>query len=193
MQNNTSFATPVLKLDGSDYNENVDINSVTSSFIEQLLYKGYKIPKLDDMLKKLSKYDIEITLELKDSWTEDRAKVLVDTINYYRVKVIVSGMLTNQVQPVVDYSHGMDVALIFQYTDSLAQSYISEMTGKCRSLRFDCYYSDVISKASVAEIVHPNYKIKLGGSNPARSDLDDALVWADVCETNIRYSDLINL
>lgn len=190
MKNNAS--ANCLKLDGVTYTENVSINDVDSAFIERLLYKNYPIPKLDAVMDLVYAYDVELTLELKDTFTSAQAQILIDTINYYRVPVIISGLSGDtQLNAITALSTNMDIGVIFHYTDSAARYAINLYTGKCKSLRFDCFLDDTISKESLTSIIHPNYKLKLGGSNPAASEIKELLKWVDVCETARQYSEYI--
>ena len=180
LQNNST--TNCLKLDGNLYNDNVEINNKESSFINRLSYKDYPIPTLEDMLKMLSLYNVEVTIELKDTITEENAAKLLELIKYYKAKCIISG-LEEQIQFFLDKDMNLAIIMHFNetYARQLIQSYKTSQN-RCKSLRFDCWYDDTITKNNIIDLIHPDYKIKLGGGIPTDLLLKNSLSWADVCE-----------
>lgn len=189
MQHNSQYG--YLKQNDVAYTSDVNINSVTSEFIDSLTYKDYPIPKLSDMLNDLSLYDIQITVELKDSNDATTAQILLDQLNYNNLNYVISGT-SNQLSPFVALRNDLDIAVIFEYSDADANAFIQQYEGHCKSLRFDCYWSDTISATSIKNVIHPKYKIKLGGGTgvPADTEIAPYLAWADVAEVNYVYSRL---
>lgn len=188
MEHNSTSNCLTYASDGTAYTQDVQINNVTSEFIDSLLYKGYKIPTLEEMLDKLCQYDVEITLELKDSYFSTvRAQKLLEITNYYNLKFIYSGSILH-LRFLYPLTTELDLAVIFQYTDALAEQYTAELEGKYKTLRFDCYWSDTITKASILTYIHPKYKLKLGGVVVTFAEALEGMKYCDVCEVNFKLS-----
>ena len=179
-----------LSVDGETYTSNVFINNSTSQFMDTLSYKGYAIPKLTDVLAFVSLYDTEVTLELKDDVTTQGAQVLLNLLDYYRLKKVVLSGSTTQLRFFTAIDANLNIGVIFHYSSTNAQSVIATFSGNCKSLRFDCWYADAIAQSDVTDVIHSDYTIKLGGGAIGRADLLAYVTWADVCEYAGVYSAL---
>lgn len=179
------------KLDGESYTTDTNINEVTADFISRLTYKGYSIPTLRSVLDDIMKYDTKVTLELKGTYTTESATELLNIIHYYNLDYVISGMANStQIDVFTAIRQDLNLAVILRYSDNEARSYITKYKNICKSLRLDCYWTDTIPEASLANIIHPDYKIKLGGSEVTSTQVHAALPWCDVCECALKLSEL---
>lgn len=180
----------VLSQNGETYTQNVNINNVTSTFIDSLLYKGYAIPKLEDALGVICAYDVEVTLEMKNQFNATTAQLLINEVLYHSIPIIISGNYW-QLGYITALNTGLDLAWIFQFSDSEINTYLPNLVGKFKTLRFDCYYSNTITKQDVITKIHPDYKLKLGGGFVTVSQVKEYLSYVDVVEYSGQISDLV--
>ena len=179
------------KLDGESYTTDTNINEVTADFISRITYKGYGIPTLRSVLDDIMKYDTKITLELKGTYTTESATELLNIIHYYNLDYVISGMANStQIDVFTAIRQDLNLAVILRYSDNEARNYITKYKNVCKSLRLDCYWTDTIPEASLANIIHPDYKIKLGGSEVTSAQVHAALPWCDACECALKLSEL---
>ena len=188
MQHNADYH--VLTINGVAYNDNVDINNSTSTFIDTLKYKGYTIPKLADMMSVISKNAKQVTFELKDSWDNTNLQTLINIAKYYSVEVVFSMSIDSTPTLLTNLDDNLNIALIFHYTDTSAQTLYNSYKNKSKSIRFDCYYEDTISFDSVITYIHPNCKLKLGGSSITSTQLKEYLTYLDVVEYSGKISEI---
>lgn len=185
MQNNAN--DNCLKYNGITYTNNVYINNETSSFIDDLLYKNYPIPTLESVMELLSFYNAEVTLEVKDSYTPTQVAKVIEYANFYSIKVTISG-LRSQLEPFYTANENLNLGLIFNFSDSFIERYIRDVKPHARSIRFDCFYSDTIDRETLTTMVHPDYKLKLGGSIITLAQLKQYSAYVDLVESTIPFN-----
>ena len=189
LSHNTSYQTPVITRNGQPYTQNVVINDVTSEFIDSILYKGYAIPTLDEALKVISLYDADVTLEVKDDFSVTAIQNIIDAIKFYSINITLSG-LPQQVEPFANVYGGLNLGLIFNYSVNAAATYKARFEGKYKTVRFDCFMTDTITTADIINNIHPDVKLKLGGSNITAAQAKEYMAYLDVTEYQGKVSDI---
>jgi len=189
LSHNTSYPTPVITQNGQPYTQNVVINDVTSEFIDSILYKGYAIPTLDEALKVISLYDADVTLEVKDDFSATAIQNIIDAIKFYSINITLSG-LPQQVEPFANVYGGLNLGLIFNYSVNDAATYKARFEGKYKTVRFDCFMTDTITKSNIINNIHPDVKLKLGGSNITAAQAKEYMAYLDVTEYQGKVSDI---
>ncbi len=188
MENNSVFNYATMN--GEIITDDIYLYNCESSYIDALLYKGYSIPRLKDALAELVKYDIEITWELKGTYTNQSLKELVNLSLFYNMKIIFSADEC-YIDQLVKIREDLNIALIFYYDDSLAIKYKTLYMAKCKKMRFDCYWGDVVSADSLINYIHPDVDLKFGGGTlPSLPEVLETMQWVDVCEVSYRISSL---
>ena len=182
----------VLTINGEAYNENVSINSETSTFIDTLEYKGYAIPRLADVLAELAQYGTDVTLEIKDdSFTSARASNLFKTCNHSNVAVTYIGTLA-QIQTLLSVTSGskLNIGIVDVYTDAKAQTALTALNDNFKKLDFCCSltWENVITDTSLEEVIHPNYNIRVGGTYLTWAQVLEYMEWADGVEYTAKLS-----
>jgi glycerophosphoryl diester phosphodiesterase len=189
MQHNSTNHCLTYAVDGSPYANDLDINSTTSAFLDTLLYNGRPIPKLADALKLISRYNSDVTIEMKDDISASVASSLVDLVIAYRKDAVFSGT-KSQCQTICNLYNGiLNVAVIFNYTDSLHADCVATFitSGIAKSLRCDCYYGDTVTEAQLADI-HETGTLKFGGGGVTAAQALGYLEYLDVMEYNLQYN-----
>lgn len=189
LSHNTSYQTPVITQNGQPYTQNVIINDVTSEFIDSILYKGYAIPTLDEALEVISLYDADVTLEVKDDFSATAIQNIIDAIKFYSINITLSG-LPQQVEPFANVYGGLNLGLIFNYSVNDAATYKARFEGKYKTVRFDCFMTDTITTANIINNIHPDVKLKLGGSNITAAQAKEYMAYLDVTEYQGKVSDI---
>ena len=181
------------KSSGDPYPNDVDINTVPSTLIEDLLFYGYDIPTLESVLELCSQFDADVTIEIKDDVAVGTvAQSLVDLVLRYRPNAVLSG-LTQQCENVCTVKSGrLDIAVIMHYTAADATSAIATFItgGAARSLRLDCFYGDTITDAELSRLHLNDVTVKLGGSSVTADDAIDYLKRIDIVEVDFAYSNI---
>lgn len=188
MQNNSNVNC--LKYNGVTYTNDVFINNETSTFINNLLYKNYPIPTLQSVMELISFYGADVTLEVKDSYTSVQVAKVIEYANYYSVNVTLSG-LRSQLEAFYTANNNLNLGLIFNFSDTFIERYIRDVKPLCKSMRFDCFYTDTIDTPTLTTMVHPDYKLKLGGSIITLAELKLYSAYVDFVESTLKYSDII--
>ena len=189
LSHNTGYQTPVITQNGQPYTQNVVINDVTSEFIDSILYKGYAIPTLDEALKVISLYDADVTLEVKDDFSATAIQNIIDAIKFYSINITLSG-LPQQVEPFANVYGGLNLGLIFNYSVNAAATYKARFEGKYKTVRFDCFFTDTITTTDIINNIHPDVKLKLGGSNITAAQAKEYMAYLDVTEYQGKVSDI---
>lgn len=186
MKNNDTFH--VLEEGNRAIDRKLFINNETSETIDQIQYRKYPIPRLETLLKDIACYDCDITLELKDKYTEKALMKIIDLTRYYNTINFTLSSDPDTIMQLSKIDESLNLAVIFQYTDGRAKHFINLFENKTKELRFDCYYSDEITKESIITVVHPKYRIKLGGQPITQQNLKDYAGWIDVIEYSLKIS-----
>ncbi len=178
-------------IDGEPVEDDILINECNSFYIEQISYKGYDIPTLEEAMEELSKYDVEITWELKYEFKDQDLSYLTNLFNCYSSKIIISSK-PEIASRLIQIKEDLRLAIVFHYEDTLAIQYKNEFLPHCESLRFDCYYGDEVSVASIAEHIHPDIQFKFGGgTQPKFEEIIKTMQFADICEVNWQLTGLL--
>lgn len=185
LENNSKLKR--VTLDGVTYTQDIDITKTTSDFIDRICYKGYPIPTLDKVMSLLVQYPIEVTLELKNSFSDNQLKLLINKVNYYNMPVILSSEVKD-IDRLTDFNANLNIGVIFHYTDTRASNIIKRYEKKYKTLRFDCFYEDEVSPEAISNIIHPDIKLKFGAQSPSIQELMELMQWVDVCEVPYRLS-----
>ena len=189
LENNSTYK--YVKINGETYTEDIDINSSTSTFIDSLTYKGYAIPTLDAVMSEMVKHQMDsITWELKGTFTDSQLHALVKKSYYYNMPVVFSAGYLDIDQLTTLYTD-LNIAVIFNYTDSLGSGFKTRYENKYKTMRYDCYWGDTVSEEQVSTVIHKdNVTLKFGaGTIPnASTILSNYVKWVDVSEVNYPLS-----
>ena len=191
LRNNSTLHVLTYASDGTAYNDNVFINEVTSTFIDTLKYKGYVIPRLSAVLAYLSRFDVGVTLELKDRFSATAIQNMINSCGYYNVIPVYSCNDYNGAD-LLGVSENVDFAIIFEYTTALAAEKYAAYKDHCKSLRFDVYYTDSVPQNDIISYHKLGVKFKVGGNNPTQAQYESFAPWCDVIEVPGEYQTWLN-
>ena len=195
MRNNKTLNLNYLtvKSTGDVYDGDVMINNVTANFIDTLLYKGYAIPTLSKVLAYISRFDLAVTLEVKDRMSATAVQNMLEICNYYGVFPVLACDSYN-VEDVLAVSENVNIETILSpYSDSLAETRYNALKDHCKSLRFCIVYTDTMPTQSIVAHYHAlGIKYRLAGNQPTQMQFENGVGWADILEVAGDYQKWIS-
>ena len=178
---------------GNVYDGDIQINNVTSSFIDTLLYKGYQIPTLESVLAFLNRFDLDVTFEVKERMGATDVTNMLNLCKYYGVDPVFSCDSYN-VNDLLAVSEDIHLESILEpYSKTLADTRYLALKDHCKSLRFGLVYGDTMpTQSDVIEFHGEAVTFRTAGNQPTQAQFEDAIKWADVVEVRGDYQVWIN-
>ena len=178
---NLNYVT--VKTTGNVYDGDVRINTVTSDFINTLQYKGYDIPTLESVLDYVCRFDIDVTLEVKDRMSVTAVQNMLNACAYSGVNPVFS-CDGYSAEDFVAVKQDADFEIqLNPYSAENADTYYNLYKDSCKSLRFGFVYNGAMPTRSEVVYYHNlGVTFRLAGSNPTRAQFEDVVRWADVIE-----------
>lgn len=178
---------------GNVYDGDIQINNVTSDFINTLLYKGYPIPTLESVFAFLNRFDLNVTLEVKERMGSTDVTNMFNLCKYYGIDPVFSCDSYN-VNDLLAVSDDIHLESILEpYSRNLADTRYSTLKDHCKSLRFGLVYGNTMpTQADVIEFHGEGVTFRTAGNQPTQVQFKDAIKWADVVEVRGDYQIWIN-
>lgn len=174
---------------GDVYDGDVYINEVTAEFIETLLYKGYTIPTLESVLSYVRLYDVDVTLEIKDTLTADSAANIIGLCRRFGVYPVYAADKPSNLQKLIAVDTNLDIEFsVIPWVRATADSYYETYNSQCKSIRYALLFTSDAPPSADIEAYHAlGCSFRVCGGLSTQAQWNSAILWGDVIEVAGNY------